>query len=298
MPAFPIVDTHLHVWDHDRLTYSAFRGHPIFGRSFHVEDYQRACGDVAIEAMVFLECYCDFTPEGGQYIEEIEFVEDEARRDPRILGIVPMAPLEKGQAVEPMLDEMTARFPRVKGIRRIVEFDADPRALTLSDGFVEGVNLLHKYGLHFEINVNHTQMDIVREFVKRVPEVPMILDHCGKPGIAEGAIAQYRDDVAALARHPNLWIKLSDLPVEADHHAWTEADLRPYVDATLNAFGPERTIFANDWPICLQATTIPQWVAVLDRALEGLSDTELRAIYRDNANRFYRLGLQEQPRSP
>ncbi len=291
MPAFPIIDTHLHVWDHGRLKYSAFEGHPIFGQSFHVEDYRRACGDVDIEAMVFLECYCDFTPEGGQYIEEIEFVEDEAKRDPRILGIVPMAPLEKGRAVEPMLDEMTGRFPRVKGIRRIVEFDADPRALTLSDGFVEGVNLLGKYGLHFEINVNHTQMDIVREFVKRVPEVSMILDHCGKPGIAEGAIDQYRADLAELSRHPNLWIKLSDLPVEADHATWTEADIRPYVDATLGAFGPSRTIFANDWPICLQATTIPDWVALLDRALQGLSEAEQRAIYRDNANRFYRLGL-------
>jgi L-fuconolactonase len=202
-----------------------------------------------------------------------------------------MAPLEKGLAVEPLLDEMTGRFPKVKGIRRIVEFDEDPRALTLSDAFVDGVNLLHKYGLHFEINVNHTQMDIVREFVKRVPDVPLILDHCGKPGIAEGALAQYRDDVAALARHRNLWIKLSDLPVEADHETWTEADLRPYIDATLESFGPDRTIFAADWPICLQATTIPEWVELLDRALEGLSESDLHKVYRDTANSFYRLGL-------
>ena len=39
-----------------------------------------------------LECYADFWEGGGQYIEEIEFVEDEAKRDPRIKGIVPMAP--------------------------------------------------------------------------------------------------------------------------------------------------------------------------------------------------------------
>lgn len=291
MPAFPIIDTHLHIWDHDRLRYSAFHGHPIFSKSFHVEDYRAACGDVAVEAMVFLECYADFTPEGGQYIAEIEFVEDEARRDPRIRGIVPMAPLERGRAVAPLLEEMVTRFPRVKGIRRIVEFDADPRALTLSPAFIEGVNTLAEFGLHFEINVNHTQMDIVREFVRHIPDVPLILDHCGKPGIAEGALAQYRRDVADLAHHPNLWIKLSDLPVEADHANWTEADLRPYIDATLETFGPARTIFAADWPICLQATTIPRWVEVLDRALAGLSEEELRMIYRDNANRFYRLGL-------
>lgn len=293
MPDFPIIDTHLHVWDQTRLKYSAFDGHPLFGHPYHVEDYTRDCGDVAVEAMVFLECYADFWDGGGQYIEEIEFVEDEARRDPRIKAIVPMAPLEWGNGVEPMLRQMQQNHPTVKGIRRIVEFDKDPRALTLSDSFIEGVNLLAKFGWHFEINVNHTQMDIVREFVERVPEVPLILDHCGKPGIKEGAIAQYRDDVKFLAKRKNLWIKLSDLPVEADFETWTEADLRPYIEATLESFGTARTIYAGDYPICLQATTLPRWVDVLDRAFAdlGLSASEVRAIYRDNANSFYRLGL-------
>ncbi len=293
MPDFPIIDTHLHIWDHSRLKYSAFIGHPLFGRDYHVEDYARDCGGVDVEAMVFLECYADFTPTGGQYVEEIEFVEDEAKRDPRIKAIVPMAPLEWGSRVEPMLEEMASRHPAVRGIRRIVEFDADPRALTLSDGFVEGVNLLGKFGWHFEINVNHTQMDIVREFVKRIPDVPMILDHCGKPGIEEGAIAQYRDDLGELVRHPNLWIKLSDLPVEADKKHWTEADLRPFIAETIETFGVDRIIYAGDYPVCLQATSLPRWVEVLDRAFAdlGLSQGDTRKIYRENANAFYRLGL-------
>ena len=293
MPDFPIIDTHLHIWDQNRLKYSAFEGSPLFGHPYQIEDYQRDCGDLDIEAMVFLECYADFWEGGGQYIEEIKFVEDSAKRDPRIKGIVPMAPLEWGKKVEPMLREMQQNHPTVKGIRRIVEFDKDPRALTLSDDFIEGVNLLGKFGWHFEINVNHTQMDIVREFVLRVPEVPLILDHCGKPGIKEGAIEQYRDDVAFLSKRKNLWIKLSDLPVEADLQNWTEADLRPFIEATLDTFGPSRTIYAGDYPICLQATTLTRWVDVLDRAFAdlGLSKAEIRAIYRDNANSFYRLGL-------
>lgn len=293
MPAFPIIDTHLHVWDQTQLKYSAFEGHPLFGHPYHVEDYRRDCGTLQVEAMVFLECYADFWKGGGQYLEEIRFVEREAARDPRIRGIVPMAPLEWGAGVESMLREMSERHPTVKGIRRIVEFDADPRALALSDDFIEGVNLLAKFGWHFEINVNHTQMDIVRAFVLRVPEVPLILDHCGKPGIAEGAIDQYRDDVAYLASRRNVWIKLSDLPVEADHASWTEDDLRPFIAATLDAFGPGRTIFGGDYPILLQATTMTRWVDVLDRAFADLrlSEAETRAIYRDNANAFYRLGL-------
>jgi L-fuconolactonase len=292
MPGFPIIDTHLHVWDQKQLRYTAFEGNPLFSRPYHVEDYQRDCGKLDIEAMVFLECYADFWEGGGQYIDEIKFVEREAERDPRIKGIVPMAPLEWGAKVEPMLRQMQ-QHPTVKGIRRIVEFDRDPRKLTLSDNFVEGVNLLSKFDWHFEINVNHKQMDIVREFVMRVPEVPLILDHCGKPGIKEGAIEQFRDDVKFLAKRKNLWIKLSDLPVEADHEHWTPADIRPFIQATLETFGPGRTIYAGDYPILLQATNMTQWVELLDSAFAdlGLSDTEIRAIYRDNANTFYRLGL-------
>lgn len=292
MPNFPIIDAHLHIWDQTQLRYSAFAANPLFNHPYHIEDYQRDCGDLDIEAMVFLECYADFWEGGGQYIEEIEFVEREAKRDPRIKGIVPMAPLEWGAKVEPMLRQMRDEHPTVKGIRRIVEFDKDPRALTLSDSFVEGVNLLSKFGWHFEINVNHTQMDIVREFVLRVPEVPLILDHCGKPGIAEGAIAQFREDVKFLSQRKNLWIKLSDLPVEAVWNEWSEVDLRPYIEATLETFGPRRTIYAGDYPILLQAANMTQWVDALDRAFAdlGLSETETRAIYHDNAISFYRLG--------
>ena len=291
MPDFPIIDTHLHIWDMDRLKYSAFEGHPLFGTTYHIEDYQRDCGELEIEAMVFLECYADFTDTGGQYIDEIKFVEESAERDPRIKGIVPMAPLEWGARVEPILEEMRANHPTVKGIRRIMEFDVNPRALTLSPSFIEGVNLLHKFGWHFEVNVNYTQMDIIREFVEHIPDVPMILDHCGKPGIKQGAIKQYREDMKVLAEHPNMVVKLSDLPPYADPDNWTDEDLRPYIDATMETFGFDRTIYAGDWPICLQATSLTRWVETLDKAFMGVSKTDLRKFYRDNANEFYRLGL-------
>lgn len=291
MPDFPIIDTHLHIWDMQRLKYSAFEGHPIFGKTYHIEDYQKECEGLDIEAMVFLECYADFDEKGGQYLEEIEFVEDSALRDSRIKGIVPMAPVEWGARVEPLLQTMQGRHPMVSGIRRIMEFDDDPRALTLSKEFIDGVNLLEKFDWHFEINVNYTQMDIIREFVQHIPNVRMILDHCGKPGIKEGAIDQYRNDIRELAQHPNVWIKLSDLPAYADQEHWTDEDLKPYIDATFDTFGFDRTLFAGDWPICLQATSMKQWVDTLDRALVGVDEQDARKFYRDNANQFYRLGL-------
>ena len=204
-----------------------------------------------------------------------------------------MAPVEWGAKVLPILEEMHANHKSVRGIRRIMEFDKDPRALTLSQGFVDGVNLLERFGWSFDINPNYTQMDIIREWVPRISSgVPMILDQCGKPGIRQGAIEQFREDMRDLARYPNMWVKLSDLPPYAGPD-WTEADLRPYIAATLDAFGPERTIYAGDYPILLQSTNMTEWVDILDRAFSdlGLSVGETRAIYRDNAIKFYRLEL-------
>ena len=50
MPNFPIIDTHLHVFEHGRLKYTGFEGNPLFARDYHVEDYQADCGKLDIEA--------------------------------------------------------------------------------------------------------------------------------------------------------------------------------------------------------------------------------------------------------
>jgi L-fuconolactonase len=184
---------------------------------------------------------------------------------------------------------MVARFPRLKGIRRIPEFEADPKAFMLDPNFIDGVRLLKRLNLHFELNVNYTQMDDALEFLEQVPEVPIVLDHCGQPGIRGGHIHAFRRHIKATAAHTNIVCKLSDLPVEANCDRWTEADLRPFIDATIEAFGANRVIYGGDWPVCLQATSLQRWVSVLDNALTGLSTQELGMIYRDNARRFYRL---------
>jgi L-fuconolactonase len=289
VPSFPIIDTHVHLWDPRRLSYAWQKDKGLLDRAYRVEDYQRDSQGLQIEAFVFLECDADLRADSSQSIQEIEFVEEEARRDPRLLAIVPMAPLERGRAVASLLERMVAHFPKVRGVRRIIESAVDPGSLILSPRFIDGVNLLERFNLHFEITVNFTQMDFVLEFVKQIPNVPMILDHCGKPGVRAGRIETFRRHLSELAHHPNVVCKLSDLPVEADWTHWTEGDVRPFIDATIDAFGVDRVLYGGDWPVCLQATSLQRWVQVLDHALHGLSNPELQKIYRDNARRFYRL---------
>jgi len=46
MPNFPIVDTHLHVWDPARFSYPWLAPIPILNKAYLLEDYDKACGPV------------------------------------------------------------------------------------------------------------------------------------------------------------------------------------------------------------------------------------------------------------
>ena len=52
MPSFPIVDTHLHLWDLTRLRYPWLSGVPKLNKNHLMEDYRRACGPAAVAKMV------------------------------------------------------------------------------------------------------------------------------------------------------------------------------------------------------------------------------------------------------
>lgn len=286
MPSFPIIDTHLHIWDHARTQIGWAKGNPLFERNYTIEDFSKDCGRVEVEAIVFMEAHVDT----GYFAEEVAFVTENAKRDSRIKSIVCKAPVEDGRKVLDFLRPLKERYPLVNGVRRLIEFDPDPE-ICVRPSFIEGVRALGEIGFTFDVNIHHTQFEVATRFMRAVDNVPLMLDHCGKPGIREGELAAFRRHIKEVAKLPNVWCKISDLPAAAHHRKWTREDLRPYVDAVVEAFGFDRIVYAGDYPVLLVATDIPSWVATMDALLEGASTDELRKYYRDNAVDFYRLKL-------
>lgn len=283
MPSFPIVDTHLHIWNLDRLSYPWLANVPLINKNHLIEDYRRACGDVAVAKMVFLQCECS----PAQYRDELAWVTEVAAVDPRIRGIVPWAPLEKGAAAEPELAAL-AKNSLVKGIRRIIQFEAD-QEFCLRPDFVRGVQLLAKYGLSFDLCINHTQLANTLKLVRQCADVRFIMDHIAKPDIKRGLLDPWRAEMRALADFPNVWCKISGLVTEADMQNWKPADLQPYLDHVIACFGFDRVMFGGDWPVSTQATDYPRWVRTLDTALSGRTPDEMHRLYVRNAEAFYRI---------
>ncbi|MFZ9683551.1 MAG: amidohydrolase family protein [Cephaloticoccus sp.] len=283
MPNFPIVDTHLHIWDLKRLRYPWLANVPMLNRDHLIEEYRQVCGPVQVAKMVFLQCECDF----AQFQEEADWVTEVAAIDPCIRGIVPWAPLEKGDGADAALAKLASN-PLIKGIRRIIQFEADPE-FCLQPDFVRGVQLLPRHGLSFDICINHTQMANTLKLVRQCPETAFIIDHIAKPDIKNHVLDPWRQHLREFAALPNVWCKMSGLVTEADFEKWTPADLRPYIDHVVECFGFDRIIFGGDWPVASQATDYPRWVNTLDAALKGCSPDELHKVYVRNAETFYRV---------
>jgi L-fuconolactonase len=118
------------------------------------------------------------------------------------------------------------------------------------------------------------------------PDVQFVLDHCAKPRLATGEIADWQGDVALLAERPNIVCKLSGLATEAAV-GWQILDLRKVVDHVVACFGTDRLMWGSDWPVVNLAGGYEKWFAAAEALLADLSADEKAAIFGVNAARIY-----------
>ncbi|MGA8151357.1 MAG: amidohydrolase family protein [Terriglobales bacterium] len=285
MPDFPIIDSHLHLWNPEALPYSWLASNALLNRPYLLNDYYAATEAVEIEAMVFIQCEA----EPSAFEAEAEWVAELALRDPRIRGMVAWAPLEKGRAVRDDLERLT-RHHILRGIRRIIQFEPDLN-FCLRPDFIAGVRTLADFDLPFDICIDHRHMHNALKFVETVPDVPMVLDHIGKPAIKEGAMQPWADRMRELATFSKVSCKISGVATEADHNAWTVDELKRYIEVAIEAFGFDRILFGGDWPVATQAISFTRWVAILEEMMVGVNEIDQRKFWRDNAVRVYGLEL-------
>lgn len=279
----PVIDSHIHLWDMNYLQYPWLADLPKLQKSFLTGDYENACGGIPVEKMVFIQCECD----PSQYFDEVQWVNKLADDSSKLQGIVAWAPLEKGGAVEEKLEKLSS-FNRVKGIRRIIQYE-DDLEFCLKSGFIAGVNLLSKYQMSFDICISHIHLENAIKMVEQCPKVQFVLDHIAKPNIKDQNMDPWRNNIKKLASFQNVFCKISGFVTEADLEHWKKDDLQPYFNHVLESFGPQRLMFGSDWPVVTLASSYQRWVETLLEMMAELSKNEQKLILYDNALKFYRL---------
>lgn len=280
----PMIDAHVHLWDPQRFRIPWIDGSALLNQRYLLEEYRAHTAGLPIEAFVYLQV--EVAP--AYALLEAQFVAELAAEDPRLRGIVAWAPLEDGECARSYLAALTRGAPLVKGVRRIVQGEPDPR-FCLQPGFVRGTQLLPEYGLSCDICINHTQLASTIELVRQCPEVQFMLDHIAKPNIRAGLREPWFDQMAELAELPNVICKISGVTTEADQASWTPEQIAPYVRHALAVFGEERVAFGGDWPVVLLAAEYRRWADTLDTLTADLGEGARRKLWAENARRFYRL---------
>jgi L-fuconolactonase len=284
MPNFPIVDTHVHLWNPKHFRIPWLDGNALLNQTYELAEYNAHTQGVAIEAMVYAEV--DVAP--SYRLLEAQWVDALAKHDPRIQGIIASAPLEDGEAVRSLLQALRDAGPRVKGIRRLLQGESgDGFALHL--GFVAGVQALPDYDLSFDICIRRDQLPMAIALVQACPNVQFILDHIANPSIKTGEMEPWRAHIVEMASLPNVACKVSGIATNATANMWTPDDLRPYIEHVLASFGEDRVMYGGDWPVVLQASSYVRWVEALDAVTAGLSEVAKHKLWADNAKRIYRL---------
>lgn len=218
-------------------------------------------------------------------VTETRWLLDLAGRNPFIAGVVGWVDLTAPDVTATLAP--LVKSPRLKGIRHVVQ--AEPDDFMLRPDFQRGIAALAPLGLTYDILVFHRQLPAAQALVETFPGQKFVIDHVAKPDIKGGLRAPWADRMRALARHENVFCKLSGMVTEADWHAWTPAQLEYYLDVVFEAFGPGRLMIGSDWPVCNLASDYDGVMSVVENYVSRLPSHSIEAVLGGTARRFYGL---------
>ncbi|NLF69275.1 MAG: amidohydrolase family protein [Candidatus Anammoximicrobium sp.] len=291
--AFPIVDTHQHLWDLEVVRPPWLKGSELLNRRFAMPEYREATRGLNVVKAVYMEVAVD----PRDHVTEAEHVIGlcRSKQHPTVAAVI------GGRPASDEFGDYLARFkgnPYVKGVRQVLH-GATPAGHCVSDEYVRGIRLLGDAGLSFDLCLRAADLKDGAKLTELCPDTRFIVDHCGNAdpkafaarpdgGKPSHDPAAWKRDMDALAKRDNVICKISGIVASAPKD-WTAADLAPIVNHCLDAFGPDRVVFGGDWPVCLKGATYRQWVLALREIVASRPAAEQRKLWHDNAVRFYGL---------
>ncbi len=274
------VDSHQHFWIFDPVRDSwisedmaVIREDFLPGDLKPILDRNAISGCIAVQA--------------DQSEAETTFLLDLAEDNSFIKGVVGWVDLRSAELAKSL--EHYQAFPKLKGFRHIVQ--AEEPGFMLQPAFLKGVSALKTFGFTYDILVRSSQIGEATKLVELNPGQHFVLDHLGKPPIKNNEIKAWSADIENLAAHENVCCKLSGMVTEADLIHWKPADLHPYMDIIMNAFGANRVMFGSDWPVCKLAAEYDEVFDITHSYLEKLTLNEQELIWAANAIEFYKLDI-------
>ncbi len=297
----PFIDTHHHLWDLENNPYpwltegiDHFIGdYSIFRRTYLISHLHEDAADLPLVKSVHVQAEWDHEADPVGETAWLQSVADADGSRGMPHAIIGYADLSSDDA--PELIARHAEHSNWRGIRHMLNYSEDPtyqftdRNDLMSDPkWLRGYRALEDHSGSFDLQVWPWQLADASDLAKQVPNVPIVLDHTGMPrDWDDDGVKIWRDGMRALARADNVSVKISALGMFAP--AITADAIRPFVLDTIDIFGADRCMFASNYPVDMMFSSYDAIWNAYDAITSDFSDEERDALFRLNAERYYRI---------
>jgi L-fuconolactonase len=273
------IDSHQHFWKYNATEYSWIgKGTPL-ERDWLPADLQQEAAKVGIDGCVAVQA--------RQTIEESKWLIELAEKSAFIKGVVGWVDLQSEKVVNDLA--ALSKHKKFSGVRHVVQ--SELAEFMLKPEFLRGLGELHAFDFTYDLLLYPKHLPAAIKVVEKLSHQRFVLDHIAKPMIRSGMMQPWKDDLRELAKHKNVFCKISGMVTEAKHQGWKKEDFRPYLDVVFEAFSEDRVMFGSDWPVCLLAGSYEQVYELAADYFKQFSVEVNAKFFGGNAIKFYRLTL-------
>ena len=284
-PAFPIIDTHIHLFDKTRPEGAPYPrdmpggGEPPQGMIALPNRYQAITAPLGVVGAIVVEA--------SPRLDDNQWILDLAANAPIIVGLVGrIDPAD--QAFGQHLDRLN-RNPLFLGIR---QGQLDPG---LDTDYIANLKLLADANCSLDVDTPRqgmTATEVLVNVLDKVPSLRLVMDHLPDVRFPDRAAKDtYMTHLRELGQRPQVYIKLSEVVHRFDGKVSTDINAySDWLDELWSIFGEDRVMFGSDWPQSesLEFNSYPNVFGVARAYVMSKGPSAMEKVFWKNSLQPYR----------
>ncbi|MEO1999629.1 MAG: amidohydrolase family protein [Planctomycetaceae bacterium] len=150
----------------------------------------------------------------------------------------------------------------------------------------------------FNFFIGPNQLPKLGEMAQRFPEVRVVVDHLGQMDLAADDAEDQIRKLLSVARHPNVFVKVSELSSVSKSRTYPFPDAFPTIRRVYDAFGPDRLLWGTGYPGAVRAAynrpSVTDELAMIRTHIPFLTVDDRQKILGENALKLWQIPESQQ----
>lgn len=277
-PTIEIIDTHTHFYDPTRKEGVPWPGKDdkLLYRRVLPDEFEKLSKPHGVVGTVVVEA--------SPRVEDNQWLLDLAAKQKVIVGVV--------GRLDPVSDDFEKNLRRFAAnpLYRGIRINHNELKAGLKGNLVERCKLLADLGLVLDVNGGPDMPADVALLAAKLPKLRIVINHAANLRIdGKEPPKAWRDGMAAAAKHPNVYCKVSALVEQAGSRPAPRdpKHYRPVLDALWNIFGEDRLVFASNWPVSVGGAPYEHLLGIVQEYLAAKGEKASAKFFHGNSRAVY-----------